>query len=236
MNVIQTLEQINNTPLPEYDNSYTVIPHGDIIDQIKTKLANHGMHVANEIYTGNIGNQIITGKFNIQSDLDPDLGLMLAFGNSYNKQRKFKVSIGGNVFVCDNGMIMGDMNNFSRKHTGNAREEALVAIDLQIKEAEEHFQILCQQKNQLKEVTISKKLQAELSGRLFMQDEIITLSQLSVIKQELEKPSYDYGVNEESGWYFYNAVTHALKKSHPVCWIEDHEKVHEFFVNELELV
>lgn len=235
MNTIQTIQQLRDTPLPVYDSSYAVIPHTQIIDEIKTRLANHGLHISNELYTGNIGNQIITGKFDIQRQDDPDLGVMMVFGNSYNKMRKFKVSIGGRVFVCDNGMIMGDMNNFSRKHTGNALEEALQAIEEQIQQAEEHFQILCNQKNQLKEITISKKLQAELSGRLFMEEEIITLSQLSVIKQELEEPSFDYGVHQESGWNFYNAITHSLKKSHPVRWIEDHEKVHDFFVNELEL-
>jgi hypothetical protein len=222
MNRIQTIQQLRDTPLPQYDSSYTIIPHVQIIDEIKTRLANHGLNISKEIYTGNIENQIVTGKFNIHKEDDPDLGLMMVFGNSYNKSRKFKVSIGGRVFVCDNGMILGDMNNFSRKHTGNALEEALQAIEFQIQQAEEHFQILCNQKNQLREVTISKKLQAELAGRLYMEEEIITLSQLSVIKQELQEPSFDYNSHNESGWYFYNAITHSLKKSHPVRWIEDH--------------
>lgn len=236
MNVIQTIEQIRNTPLPIYDESYTVIPHIQIIEEIRERLSNHGMTITKELYIGNNDNQILRGQLNIQSSNDSDVGLMMAFGNSYNKMRKFKVSIGGSVFVCDNGMILGDMNNYSRKHTGSALQEAILAIEGQIQQAEDYFQILCNQKNQLKEITVNKKLQAELTGRLFMEEEIITLSQLSVIKQELERPSFDYNVHKESAWNLYNAITHSLKKSHPIRWIEDHEQIHEFFVNELNLI
>lgn len=232
----QSLESITSTRLPKYDSSYAVIPHGTIIEEIKNRLKDKGLQLTKETYNGNINNQIIQAQYNISNDGDNEIGLMLAFGNSYNKARIFKVSVGANVFVCDNGMIVGDMSNYSRKHTGNALNEAIAAIELQLRLADEHFRILCSHKDQLKEVTAPKRLQAELCGRLFMEDKIISVTQLSIIQRELEEPSFNYGVHEESGWYLYNAVTYALKKSHPLNWIEDHEAIHEVFINEFDLV
>ena len=61
--------------------------------------------------------------------------MMFAWTNSYNKQIRFQCGIGAYVFVCNNGMVAGDMSTYARKHTGNADSEAFNQIMSQIKNA-----------------------------------------------------------------------------------------------------
>ena len=53
---------------------------------------------------------------------------------------------------------------------------------------------------------------------------------MSVVKQEMKKPSYDYQADQDNAWAFYNHVTHALKKTHPRSWLSDSQKFHKFMV------
>jgi hypothetical protein len=80
---------------------------------------------------------------------------------------------------------------------------------------------------------LPKKSQAELVGRLFLDEEIIDASQVSVIKAEMKDPSYNYGADLNNAWTFYNHVTHSFKKSHPRTWMSDQVKFHEFMTAEL---
>ena len=84
----------------------------------------------------------------------------------------------------------------------------------------------------IKIVTISYIVQALLVGRLFIEEELVDSSQVSCIKKEMGKPSYQYGVGQDTAWAFYNHVTHALKMSHPRSWMSDQQKFHEFMIAE----
>jgi len=88
----------------------------------------------------------------------------------------------------------------------------------------------------MKEIIIDSKRQAELLGVLFAEYEILTTEQISLVKQQMEKPSYFYNGDVNSLWSFYNHVTFALKKSHPRNWMEDQRKLHWFLSMEFDLM
>ena len=48
----------------------------------------------------------------------------------------------------------------------------------------------------------------------------------------LFRSTHTYSANPNSAWDLYNHVTLALKDSHPLNYLSDHQKVHTFFVNE----
>ena len=56
---------------------------------------------------------------------------------------------------------------------------------------------------------------------------------MSIVKQEIKKPSYDYQADQDNAWAFYNHVTHALKKTHPRSWLSDSQKFHKFMVSDV---
>jgi hypothetical protein len=62
------------------------------------------------------------------------------------------------------------------------------------------------------------------------ESDIISTMQLNIIRKELIKPSYDYGV-ENTLWDLYQHTTHSMKEVHPGSWMSDHMSAHDFFVN-----
>tara|TARA_R110000744_G_scaffold371530_1_gene482581 strand:+ start:8531 stop:9463 length:933 start_codon:yes stop_codon:yes gene_type:complete len=229
-----TAQDLSLAPLPSYDgDSYTVIRHKFIIDATRSLLKTNGFNILNETYRKNHEANVAQGIYQIQSNKDPELGMMFAWQNSYDKSTKFKCGIGAYVFVCSNGMLSGDMASYSRKHTGSADQEAFTHIGSQIKQANKYFDKLIDDKDKMKTISLNNKKQSELAGRLFIDENLIDASQMSTIKKEMIKPSYDYNCDLENAWTFYNHVTHALKTSHPKTWMSDQKKFHEFMTAEL---
>jgi hypothetical protein len=84
----------------------------------------------------------------------------------------------------------------------------------------------------MKDISLDKKQQAEFLGRLFIEEKLLDSQQMSCVKAEIEKASYDYNVSDACAWAFYNHVTHALKSTHPRNWMKNQAKFHEFMTAE----
>jgi hypothetical protein len=231
-----TKEYLTSIPLPEQTETYTVISHEFIIKHTLEQLSLHGFVVQDEKYKANADGNIAQGIYYITYDKDPEMGLMFAWGNSYNKQIKFKCSIGGYVYMSNNSILSGDIGTYIRKHTGTADIETVNSIIDQISKADQFFDKLIADKTAMQNIIVTERKQAEMLGVLYAEYEILSTEQVSVVKQELDKPSYDYKVNTDSLWVFYNHVAHALKRSHPRNWMEDQRKLHLFISMEFDLL
>ena len=220
-------------PLPSHGKTYTVIPHKDVIDVTKTLLDKSGFTITKELYRANMNAKVAQGVYHLASNEDEEMGMMFAWTNSYDKSTRFQCAVGAFVNVCSNGMLCGDMANYARKHTGKADHDIHTQISSQIKSANKYYTKLIDDKNNMRKIFLPKKSQAELVGRLFLDEEIIDASQVSCIKAEMKDPSYNYGADLNNAWTFYNHVTHSFKKSHPRTWMSDQVKFHEFMTAEL---
>ena len=80
----------------------------------------------------------------------------------------------------------------------------------------------------MKQVQITKRTKAELVGRMMLEEQFITSTQLSIISRELKAPTHDYNA-KDSLWELYNYTTFAMKETHPSQWMESHIKAHKFF-------
>jgi hypothetical protein len=231
-----TEQRIRLAALPNHGNRYTLIPHAYVIDTTKDELNKAGFTITNELYKTNLNGEVAQGIYHLNYGNDSDMGLMFAWSNSYNKMMRFKCAVGAQVFICMNGVVSGDIGNYSRKHTGTALTDATTSIQYQISKAKEYYDNLIADKETLKQVTLTKKEQASLIGQLYADQEILTLSQVGIVKRELDTPSYNYNAPADSAWALYNHVTLALKDSHPMRYLSDHQKVHSFFLNNLTSV
>jgi hypothetical protein len=224
--------------LPNYGDTYTVISHQYVINTTKQMLANSGFVIEKETYIANRNARVAQGIYYIRpinsNDKDiqneTELGMMFAWTNSYDKSTKFQCAVGARVFVCSNGMLCGEID-FARKHTGSADVEVRTQISNQLKRAELAFKDIIKDVNALKQAPLSQKKQAELMGRLFVND-MLGPRQMQIVKQEMDKPSYNYG-DRENAWAFYNHVTHALKTTHPRSWLSDTKNFHDFMSAEV---
>ena len=228
---------LENAPLPNHGKTYTVITHKEVIDNTLFLLQHSGFTVTKQMYRCNHNANVAQGIYYIKPN-NPDstitedetLGMMFAWTNSYDKSTRFQCAIGAYVKVCYNGMVAGDMLNFKRKHTGSATQDVKMQISNQIKNAEKYYKRVLADKDLMKNTVLNCTQQAELAGRLFIEEGILDTQQMTCVKTEMEKPTYTYDSINDSAWTFYNHVTHALKKAHPRDWLTDQQNFHDFMV------
>ena len=214
-------------PLPQHAATYTVISHQFVIDYSKQQLTAAGFVIVDEEYRCTADGQIAQGVYRLNYNLDPELHMMFAWTNSYNKQVKFKCLIGGYITATETVMTSGEIGTWTRKHTGTADVETKATIDDQIANAHMYYSQLVSDKAFMEEVTMTRRKQAQMLGILFAEYGILTTEQASIIRSQMDRPSHVYK-NNDSLWAFYNYVTIALQISHPRTWIEDQRVLHYF--------
>jgi hypothetical protein len=222
-----TKAHLVSVPLPNHGASYTVISHQSVMDYVYTELAAAGFSVVSEEYRCTADGQIAHGIYKLNFNSDPELSMMFAWTNSYNKQVRFKCGVGGYINLTGTTMVCGDMGSWARKHTGTADEETIKTIQDQIANAHMYYNQLCADKESMKGITLNKRKQAQLLGILFAEYQILTTEQASIVRQQMDRPSHVY-VDSNSLWAFYNFVTIALQHSHPKTWMEDQRVLHYF--------
>jgi len=225
-------ERLYSAPLPEKTESYTPIAHSDIDVQTQKVLKEQGFSVSKIIYRSSVDGRVGQAEYHINYGDDPEMGLMIAWQNSYNKLISFKYAIGAYVMVCSNGAVSGDLGAYRRKHTGTADSDAASQIKHYLSHAKEIFENLIKHREHLKKIDLSPERMAEIIGRMFIHKEIITSTQINIMKREMETPSFDYGVPTHNAWSLYNFATHAFKEDSPRNWITRHIDLHSFFADE----
>jgi hypothetical protein len=213
--------------LPIHGDSYTVISHESVMDYAYTELANAGFGIISEEYRATADGQIAQGIYRLNYNSDPELNMMFAWTNSYNKQVRFKCGIGAYVNQIGTVMVCGDMGSWARKHTGTADAETIQTIKDQIADATMYYNQLVSDKEAMKVISMNKRRQAQMLGILFAEYQILTTEQASMIRNQMDRPSHVFD-DSNSLWAFYNYVTTALQHSHPKTWMEDQRVLHYF--------
>jgi len=222
-----TKASLVSVPLPNHGATYTVISHQFVIDYAYQSLAAAGFGIVDEEYRCTADGQIAQGIYKLNFNNDPELSMMFAWTNSYNKQVKFKCVVGAYINNSGSVMISGEVGSWVRKHTGTADTEVKDTIDQYISNAHMYYNQLCTDKAAMEVVSLNKRKQSQLLGVLFAEYEILTTEQASMIRDQMKRPQQVFA-NSDSLWAFYNFVTNALQSSHPKTWMEDQRILHYF--------
>ena len=222
-----TKANLISVALPTHGATYTVISHQFVIDYAYQALANAGFDIVDEEYRCTSDGQIAQGIYKLNFNNDPELSMMFAWTNSYNKQVKFKCVVGAYINNTGAVMISGEVGSWVRKHTGTADTETKDTIDAYIANANMYYTQLCSDKATMEVVTLNRRKQSQLLGVLFAEYEILTTEQASMVRDQMKKP-YHVFTNTDSLWAFYNYVTNSLQFSHPKTWMEDQRILHYF--------
>ena len=213
--------------LPNHADSYTVISHKSVMDLSTEALKDAGFSITAENYRATHDGNIASAIYTLNFGDDPELSMMFAWSNSYNKQMRFKCGVGAIHNVNNTSLVCGDMGSWARKHTGSADTETKETIEQQVKLAKVYYEQLCSDKESMKKINLDIRKQSQILGMLFAEHDILTTEQASMIKQQMSRPTYKC---TEPGtlWEFYNFVTIALQQSHPKTWMEDQRVLHWF--------
>jgi hypothetical protein len=231
-----TEQDLRTAPLPTHGGRYAVVSHGDVIDNAKKEIVNAGFTIKKEEYKRTLDGQIAQGVYYLDYANDPDMGMMFAWCNSYNRTMRFKCAIGAYVFICSNGVVRGNLGTYSRKHSGTALHDVISEIKNQISNAKTHYDNLVADKELLKNIMLTPRLKGSILGELFANDEILTLTQVGIVKREMDKPTHNYNADVDSAWTMYNHITFSLKEAHPTTFMKNHQRVHDYFINKYRYV
>lgn len=229
------MDKLYSAVLPPKTDSYTPISHKFIDESTKKVLKEMGFTISKIHYRSSTDGRVGQAEYHLNYGNDPEMGLMVAWQNSYNKLVSFKYAVGAHVFICSNGCVAGDIGAYRRKHTGTADEDATSTIVSYLSSAKNIFEKLVEDREKLKKIDLTPTRMAEIMGRMFIEKEIITSTQINIMKRELEKPTYDYGVPVNNAWSLYNFATFAFKEDSPRNWMNRHIDLHGFFAETFDL-
>ena len=232
MNV--TRDFLFNIALPEKTESYSPVSHKNILDATYEQLDRHNLRVTSEGFNSNKFGTEVIGYLDINHPDLNTLGMRLAFRNSYDKSMSVAFAAGSVVWICENGCVSGEIQ-YIRKHTGGVVQELNEKIITTINQLGEHFDKMVRHSQQLHNIEMTKEQYAELMGRLFIVDKLVTPTQLNIVSREIDTPSFEDFV-DMNAWSLYNHVTYSLKEAHPLHYLEQHTGFHNFMQAEFNLV
>lgn len=221
--------------LPEKTSSYTPISHSSVISRVRSEIVSAGYIITGEDYRATNDGQIAVGTFRMNYKSDPHIDLCANFINSYNKQYAFRFSLGGVEKESGNALLLSNtkFGSYKRVHKGSADILAAGKIKEFIKDSDDYWKKLIERKEALMSIELLPSDAYTVVGDLFFDQKILNTMQMNTIRSEMEKPSFDYRVDENSAWALYNHIAVSLKDSHPADWMNHLQKVDEVFCSRL---
>jgi hypothetical protein len=221
--------------VPQQTRTYKPVSHEELMNLTLESIHQAGFTLDQELYTSARDGQVANGKFTIKNVADSEMQLQIGWQNSYDKSLSLKFAIGTKIFICENGCVSGDYGSFKHKHVGDIQTYTPQAITEYIQSAGEAFTKMQKERESMKQIQISKRVQAELIGRMIIEEQFIESTQLNIIRRELEKPTHNYGA-ENSLWELYQFTTFSMKQVHPSLWMKNHIDAHTFFLDAASIV
>lgn len=230
-----TKDYLINTQLAEQTRTYKPISHRELIDTTLESIHRAGFSLDGESYSQAKNGMIANGKYTIRNIADSEMQIQVAWQNSLNKSLSLKWALGIHVFICQNGQVSGDMGAFKKKHMGEIQTFTPYTISEYIKTAGEVFIQMQKERESMKQIELTKRVTAELLGRMYLENEFITSTQLNIVKGQLSHPTYNYN-SPGSMWELMQFVTYSLRDTHPSDWMSAHIECNKFFVSEAGII
>lgn len=218
-------------PTPADTRTYKAVSHEKLMDLTLEGIHRSGFILDKETYSAARYGNVANGKYTIKNVADSEMQIQIGWQNSLDKSISLKWAMGVHIFICSNGAISGDMGAFKKKHVGEVQSFTPQAISEYIKTAGDIFLSLQTEREAMKQIALTKRVTAEIIGRMYIEEQFIESTQLNIIKRELDHPTHDYGASN-SLWELYQFATYSMKNVHPTLWMQNHIDAHKFFVNE----
>ena len=223
-------QELFTTPVPKQTRTYKPVSHEELINLTLNSIYQAGFKLEKESYSWAREGKVANGRYTIKDVSDTEMQLQIGWQNSYDRSLSLKFAMGTQIYICKNGSVSGDYGSLKKAHKGNIQEFTPMAISSYIKKAGEGFRRMQNQREAMKQIEINKTVTAELIGRMYLEHELITSTQLNIIKKELKEPTFNYE-SKGSMWELYNFVTYSLKEEHPSNWMQSHINAHNFFLD-----
>lgn len=224
--------EVLSIDVPHKTDTYSPISNHIIIEEV-LKICNlFGYTLVNEEYETASKGQQVKMKFYLQPQ-DEENGFQISILNSYNKTIAARMCGGVYSHICWNLNYIGEITQY-RKHTGNAVEDVQDFIIKAFDQQENKFKNAKIMQENMLLVPLTKTEQAELAGRMLIDNEIISPSQMSVLHTQMKSTDFKYNFDMNTLWGLYNHTTHSIKSEHPMTFLQTQQAVQSFFIDTYE--
>ena len=211
-------------PVPVGTTTWQPVPHYDFVRKLLDGLWDRRMIVTDEKYAVSNDGYKLYGLLTLQDEYD---GVNYAIGlkNSNDKSTRLSLAVGYVVRVCTNGMINGDYQPLTAKHTArfNLEDSLSIGID-RIKRG---FLQLNGNIERKRDFQLTEGQAQEFVYKAFMKYKL-PISLLNTVHKELFiAPSYDE-FKSLNLWSLENSFTTAFKKLQPTSQFEATSKLAKF--------
>lgn len=214
--------EVINAPTPKKTHSYTPVPNQVLIDEVKENLYKANYNIVKESYQMNPKQTQLFAVMEL-ADGTNGMHMNIGFRNSYDKSLSVGFVAGATVIVCSNLMFEGDIK-IMRKHTNRVFKDLGDLIEDAVEVIDENFEIINRDSEQLKALPMSKTEMAKTAGQFFIEEDLITSTQLNVIKREINGSPLFTG---ETVWDFYNHLTEGCKVNQPTRRMNQQIELHK---------
>ena len=226
---MKTLVNWKDAQVPELTETYSPVAHTELIYLLERQLNVDGYDVVSNHVQQSYNGEQVFGTMSLKKETGiagDDLRQTMAWQNSYNKRLPIRLVSGGHVFICSNGMIVGDIITF-RKHTGDIFPALKEMISIAINRMEEDFERTQKDVLIMKETELTTTLAAELVGRMFVEERILNSNEVNEVARQLRKPKFEE-FKANSLWSLYNHATYALNEAAPDRRMTSLKQLHTF--------
>ena len=205
------------------------IPHAELANAAVARAAANGLQIASEQWgVSRKGGQRLYGVLNFKPDsgirLPEGVGLSMGLRSSIDKSVAIGICSGAKVFICDNGMMVGDFA-IHKLHTSGFRLN---------QELDRAFARFREQASGINAMT--DRLKARILGDsdakvmlfdAFFDKKIMPLSYLKDVAHEYFEPTHGE-FKPRNMWSFYNSVTEVLKQRNPSDQVTTFRRLNAF--------
>ncbi len=221
-------QELDLIPMPQETESYVPVSHYHLADKFLTisqDLLTDFTLVGENYAIARQGQQLFA-LLQFKRD-HSEIGLSVAFRNSYDHSLSVGLAIGASVFICDNLALHGEIA-MMKKHTKGVWSSLEDLAISTLYKAQKNYDKVIADAEKLKAIPMDNDRAFELMGYLYGHD-LVSPRQLTVVKEEWLKPSHPE-FRERNKWSFFNATTEALKTCPPTIIMEKHQGVYQALV------
>jgi hypothetical protein len=110
-------EGLKTLETPQPTDSWTPIPHYDLVQALDGQLRARGIMITKEQFA--VQKAKLFGVLDTDYQVTEEGGAAIGIRTSNDKSLALQIAIGYRVFICDNMAFAGDLIALRRKHTGN---------------------------------------------------------------------------------------------------------------------
>ena len=211
-------EDLKLLETPEPTDSWTPIPHYDLVQALDGQLKARGITIVKERFA--VQKAKLFGVLDTDYAVDEEGCALVGIRTANDKSLALQLAIGRRIFLCDNMAFHGDLIALKRKHTGNLdlHKEFAEGIGRYVRE----YPKLQENINWWKERTVSKERGKQLIYDIFRQ---------KLVPIRLFHPAvHDWEAAEEKTmWRLHNCMTAHIKTLRPAPAFTATLKLSRFF-------